>query len=117
MNETFILLELDANGLCTGPRHIPAAERWSNGVARSLEGRIAQAHGVPPERWIAECGVTGMLYVDAPILASRPECFGCRVQSEKRPVASWQRYDNEDDRVEARRRTWRESKRRNRVAA
>lgn len=116
MSERLILLALGADDVCDGPRHTPAASRVSNGRAQVLADRLAASLGVPPETWVAECGARGMLFVDAPILASRPECFGCRVSAMRRPLV-YRRYDNDDDRAKARRKTWRESKQRQRDAA
>lgn len=115
MSETLILLEI-ADGVCAGARHHPAPSLWSNGRVSTLEGRLSASHGVPPETWVSACGVRGMLFVDAPILAHRAECFECRVKAARVPVV-YRRYDNDDERAEARREQWRESKRRKRAAA
>jgi len=59
-----------------------------------------------------------MVFVDAPILGERPECFDCRVKLARRPPAPGpRRYENEEERIEARRRAWRESKQRKVAAA
>lgn len=112
MSERLILLALDADDVCSGPRHTLAETRPSNNRIQELS-----YFDFPPLYWIAECGARGMVFVDAPILESRPECFGCRVKAARRRPAPYGRYSTAEERTEARRRTWRESKRRKSAAA
>jgi hypothetical protein len=116
VSDKLVLLEV-VDGVCSGARHRPAPFIRDNGRTISLDGRIEQAHGVPPLMWFAQCGAYGMLYLDAPILARRPACFGCMVKSVyRKPRSAPYRYESEAERLEARRQTWRESKRRMREA-
>ena len=72
-----------------------------------------------PLSWTALCGVKGYVYRREPLarLGYKRECFGCRVliaEADRRAIYSPgpRKYATEEERVEARRRSWRETKRR-----
>lgn len=138
MTEDLVLLALDGD-TCTGPAHLPAVSRRIVHNASGLRGqgsgnrshrtqtlseRVRLGGGFPPLLWPSMCGevAAGHLYARTELTVRGGECFTCRMAqlAAETPRKTGQpcgnRYETEEERREARRRTWREADRRKKLA-
>jgi hypothetical protein len=105
-------LTVGVDGRVSGRVHKVALSRY-NGFKHadeSLGGRV-------PLMWLSRCGVQVMLFDREGLhrlARDLRECRDCVVG--RRPVSPGVRYGSDAERIEARRRTWRESKQRSKAA-
>lgn len=119
---TLCAVPLDKDGFITGTAHQLAARRYYNPDESNFYETLAErvARDSIPYEWPTLCGITGVVYELEGLrrltrdLADCFEC-GCVALSQQVPTSAT-RYQEDAERREARRRTWRESKRLQRLA-
>lgn len=142
MSEDLVLLAVTGD-TCSGPAHLPARERRivfdqklvpktrCSGRTQSLEAAVRLGNGFLPLSWVAACGEVplGYLYLRTELTTHEGDCAECAKVGEElaAPPVSLERtdrdtsihgvrYATENERVAARRASWRRATQRRRAA-